>query len=171
VPLPLIFAGTVDSVEYALFKDRALVTRVRFAKLDSVTNLGGDSSVTLTLNRGLEWPSFQKSSRYVVFAHNLGDEPWFMPNTGDGFFPVRTREGRTYVCAPGDRPVVEIASGLIGVVDERLGATDSTIVQPYDYMGRDGRPGIRRYPKRGDPGTRITEADFLTAVRELRKDN
>jgi hypothetical protein len=167
---PVIFAGTVDSVEYGE-EGHASVTRVRFASLDSVTNLKGDGSVTLTLNRGLEWPSFQKSSRYVVFARNLGEEPWFMPNGGEGFFRVRTREAGTYVCAPGDRPVVEIDSGLIGVLDERLGTTDSTFVGPYDYMGRDGRPGIRRYSKRSDPGTRVTEAEFLTAVRELRRGN
>jgi hypothetical protein len=165
---PIIYAGTVDSVEYALFMERAPITRVRFSHLDPITSWGG-GTVTLTLSGGLAWPRFEKGSRWIVFAHNLGDEPWFMPFAPETVFKIQASRRDSVVYAM-EGPLVEIASGLLGVLYKLYGATDSTMTEPADF-GEKSRPSIRYYPERGDPGTRVTEAEFLETVRNLREGN
>jgi len=177
----VIFAGTVDSVRYAMDPaGETALTRVFFG--DVVYAKGGPSPgpLALTLRGGktagsesfvVGRPGFEKSRRYIVLAHaDLGSaKNLYLPIIGldSGLFPVAP-DSSTHVAHVYDseyRPVAQIKGHHLVVIDKRTRGG-----LPAPAHGKvSGEPPIELLDLSADPGTRVGEGEFLRAVQALGK--
>jgi hypothetical protein len=171
----VIFAGTVDSVRYAMDPaGETALTRVYFGNLVYAKGNRKPGPLVLTLRGGntkegrsivVDQPEFEDSKRYIVLAHaDLGSkENLYLPIIGldSGFFPV-VPDSSTDVAHVYDskyRPVVQIKGRHLVVIDKRAGRAEKA----------SGEPRIELLDPSVDPGTRVSEGEFLRAVRVLGK--
>ena len=177
----VIFAGTVDSVRYAMDPaGETALTRVYFGNVVYAKGGPRPRSLALTLRGGrtagdksfvVGQPKFEKSKRYIVLARaDLGSvKNLYLPIIGldSGFFPVAP-DSSTDVAHVYDseyRPVVQIKGHHLVVIDRRArgglhGPSDEKVSGEYP---------IELLAPSEDPGTRVREGDFLRAVRDFSK--
>lgn len=165
------FAGTVDSMRTVRLP--TVVTLVHLSRLEVAK---GDSLAdTLTLRMyggvldGVQYellgaPRFKVGRRYVLLTtKDLGVEPFYMPVGDEGFYPLRndSATGTLVVHDSEGRPVMGVIDGRIIALDRRSNRPPGTDPIP---------PSLRvteiRY-RDEDDGKRMTEAEFLSAIREL----
>ena len=175
----LIFAGTVDTVMYRM--DPAGQTVLSLVSFKDVTYAKGDrrsGRVSLTLRGGrtdkdesrvIDQPEFEISKRYIVMTHaDLGSEQnLYLPIIGlnAGFFPVLidSTAKTTHVCDWEYRPIARIQGHHLVVVAVR--AIGDRPAPPQ--RGTKREPPIEVLDPGKDPGTRVTETEFLRTVRTL----
>ncbi|HEX7078103.1 MAG TPA: hypothetical protein VF363_06770 [Candidatus Eisenbacteria bacterium] len=182
----LAFAGTVREVNYRTSRGRAL-TDVVFEDLTIVVGTHSGRSLTLTLAGGYSrqghtavvgMPEFASGERCVVLALNQGTEgTWFAPIIGlnQGCFPVirDSLTGMMIVHEHSRMPLVGIVGGHIAVMAPFNGEASHgypTIEKiPGMRVGRRpaAEPAIEIYPRALDPGTRVSEAEFLRAISRM----
>jgi hypothetical protein len=174
----LAFAGTVDRIEY-----RKGLTDVRFTDIRHARPSGHDKTVTLSLQGSfnmlvVEMPRFEVGQRYIVLAVDRGSpENWHIPLVGmrQGVFHVVRSEGRRegIVHDADGHPVLAVRGGHLAILDdtERGGEKGSIDVVPgvREGLKRASEPAFEIYPKELDPGTRVTEGEFLRAIQDLAK--
>jgi len=177
----VIFAGTVDSVRYAMDPaGETALTRVYFGDVVYAKGGPGPGPLALTLRGGktagsesfvVDQPKFEKSRRYIVLANaDLGSaKNLYLPIIGldSGFFPV-VPDSSTYVAHVYDskyRAVVQIKGHHLVVIDKRAG--EGLRVPAYGRVS--GEPSIELLGPSADPGTRVGEGEFLRAVQVLGK--
>jgi len=184
--------------EKASAMDSVQVTKITFDSVRFADSVARDSLVTVTLfggaGIGVEgMPTFQKGERYLLFLSDLGSpSDWFMPIIGMDQGAFRVERGTGNVRDWRGRYLAGIGDGLIDVVDSTMYRRqwsqpeghplivrhkggevtrtwpDSAYAAPiarYDYRGK--LMG-RMFPAKGDPGTRVTEAEFLKSVNDLK---
>ena len=178
----VIFAGTVDSVRYAMDPaGETALTRVYFGKVVYAKGTPRSEPLALTLRGGktardesfvVGQPEFEWSKRYIVMAHaGLGSkENLYLPIIGldAGFFRVIPDHragigGRVYDGAY--RPVAQIKGHHLVVIDGGV----PSVVRPVKNREAGGEPPIELVDPSEDPGWRVDEGEFLRAVRALGK--
>jgi hypothetical protein len=186
----IAFAGTVDSIAYDAI-DGQVVTRVHFRDVRFARGLGQGQEITVTLHGGIMngeeievdgMPQFETSRRYSVLAADTGTKAnSYMPIIGlnQGVFRIQPDPSshRTVVHDLGGRPLVQINGKHIAVVYATSGTgripPKGRKVRKVYGMGLNGldreEPAIEIYPQELDPGTRVTEEEFLRAVELLSK--
>jgi hypothetical protein len=173
------------------------VTKVTFDSVRFADPAARDSLVTVTLFGGggiyvEDMPTFQKGERYLLFLADLGSaSDWFMPIIGmdQGAFRVERGHVRDWR----GRYLAGIHGGLIDVVDSTMYQhqwshpeghplivrheggevtrtwPDSAYAAPIAWRDYRGKLMGRMFPAKGDPGTRVTEAEFLKSVHDLKQ--
>jgi hypothetical protein len=183
----LAFAGTVDSLTYRHDADFAITdihfSKVQLARSDSSSGkltlsvLGGSDGGSQLIVNGM--PRFEVGKRYIVLAVDHGTRAnWYIPILGmsDGFFSVSldSVRGLAVVHDCVGRPLVRLERGHIVVLATNVHwqgrpgeAPHIETVPGFAVEGSTDRVGMEIVPLELDPGTRVSETEFLTAVRRL----
>jgi len=180
----LTFAGTVESIGYRK-AEHWIVTDVRFTSLNFAPGSNGKRELTLTTQGGVldgqqvfisGMPQFEVGKRYIVLATDTGSlRNLYLPIIGfdQGFFRVTTDEGteRRIVQDAKGRPLVRIQGSHVSVAALGPGAQSGQKIRTaygVDDRGiEDPEPALEVYPLELDPGTRVTEDEFLRVVVKL----
>jgi hypothetical protein len=183
-----VFAGTVLRSVAQKVRGRIL-TRVTFGDLRFAKG-GPADTLCLTLEGGTVGdelvvvdgqPTFLGGVRYIVFASaDLGSpSPWYLPVVGMGYgrFQVVSDSltGRQQILNAGGMPVVAVSERrftvvqLDSMVPARYLERQRTIVRHdpayFAKMREEGAVPTLQLMEEEDPGTRITEEEFLAVVR------
>jgi hypothetical protein len=158
-----VFAGTVDSMRTVSLP--TVVTLVHFSRLEVAKGDSLVDTLTLRMYGGIHGgrmfellgaPRFKVGARYIVLtSKDLGVEPYYMPIDRSTFYPLRN-DSVTSV------PVVHDSEGHIVVLERRAD-------RPIGYTNTippSKRVTDVRY-RDEDTGKRMSEAEFLSAIREL----
>jgi hypothetical protein len=168
------FAGTVDSMRTVRLP--TVVTLVHLSRLEVAK--GDTLADTLTLRMyggiygGQEYellgaPRFEVGARYVLLtSKDLGVEPYYMPVGRNTFYPLRSDSvtGVPVVHDSEARPVVAVSAGHIVVLERRF---DSPVDHTNPIPPSERVTEVRYRDE--DTGERMSEAEFLSAIRELVK--
>jgi len=182
------FAGTVDGLSYRR-ADGFVVTDVHFSNVKYshgnrpgttlvLTVQGGRMDGKLYMVDGL--PSFNSGERYIVLAGDQGSaRNWYLPIIGftQGFFSAKAeRPGGSPVVHDADgRPIIGLHGKHLAVLSRSRGETKTSrkpeIVREYG-LGERGldrvEPATEVYPPETDPGSRVSEEEFLRAIQQLK---
>jgi hypothetical protein len=178
----LAFAGTVIDTKPERLGE-TIVTRVVFSDLRFAKGKAATPTLTLTLEGGRigeegisvsGQPGFLLGQRYIVLTTtDVGEvERELIPVVGlyQGVFRItKDGRGRSVVLDPFSRAVVRISADRLTVVlpDSLVSAKyRGRVDQPERDEDRHGSPHEIVY-ERNDPGTRLTEEEFLNALRRL----
>lgn len=176
----LAFAGTVDRIEYRQEGGYRL-TDVRFTDIRSAHTGRQDETITLSILGSFNllivgMPQFEVGQRYIVLAVDRGTaENWYIPFVGmrQGVFHVNRSAGRGQwvVHDVEGHPVLAIRGGHLAILDdvERNGEEESVGIVPGYGRGfkKAGEPALEIYPKALDPVSRVSEEEFLQAIKRL----
>lgn len=181
------FAGTVDSFTYRR-DGNFVLTDVHFSKVKHAGAGPSGGDLTLSIWGGSdggsqiiigEMPRFEVGKRYVVLAVDHGSRTnWYIPIIGmnDGFFQVMADSRRNVPIIQdwAGRPLIRLEGGHIVVLanNSRSDGHEKPEVDKVPGLrmggGRAVEPGLEIVPTELDPGTRVTESEFLAAVQHLR---
>ena len=185
----LAFAGTVKSV-LGRSIDGVIVSDIEFTDVVLargenegpslvITERGGTFGDMMTVS--VDLPQFEIGQRYVVLSYGRGAAAdWYMPIVAfpNGLFRIRTNqstrerfvvdyEGRDIAAIRNDHLVLlqlpSKKASLSGEEDEI-----SSVFGPIDHKGRSSI-AYEIYPRRKDPGSRVSEEQFLEEVRRHRR--
>jgi hypothetical protein len=181
----LAFAGTVRAVTTREI-DGIIVRDVRFNEVSVGRGHERGPEIVVTTRGGAyggeilvspDFPEFTIGERYIVLSSGTGSHAdWYMPIVGfkKGLFQVRRSLGRAIVADHHGRPILRIGAGHLAVLDSTLAregvvAFDSTSVQRIYWRRPNGDRArvvaLEVYPTALDPGTRVTEEEFLDWIR------
>jgi hypothetical protein len=186
----MAFAGTVAAKSYRRDGNTPL-TDYRFEHVRFARAADRDSNVTISVwgNWGAvlaEMPVLEVGHRYIILASDTGSrEDWYIPFVGlsDGVFRVEPGSGRSRVFTWEGWLVLAVKGGHLAVLSDR--STQARIVRnappgPFQVvpqidslrglsgagMNNATEPGLEIYPLELDPGTALSEQEFLAALRE-----
>jgi len=177
----IIFAGTVDRVFVDVQPSRDFpLTRVVFRDLHVVKGQSNSrDSLQITLWGGVvgdevfreaDQPEFEMGKRYVLMVSgDLGSErtsytPVIGMNRGL-FHVIKDSQGKTTVRDWAHRPIARIDRNHLVVV----GNAESTVEIRRVRARERSEPLIEVLGKSEDPGTRLSEDEFLSSLRPLLK--
>jgi hypothetical protein len=169
------FAGTVDSM-VVMFTPGRMATNVHFSRLNWAKGTWESDTLTLRMPGSAQkghlpgvvgMPQFETGHRYVILSpKNLSEEVPILGMT-QGFYPIEFDSSAGEFCVHDSRgrPLLSFKDGNVVVYGHRTlpgslpppPANDSLPKPPYDI----------KFGK--DPGTRVSEAQFLGELRRLAK--
>jgi hypothetical protein len=181
---PLSFAGTVGRISYRTADGRPL-TDVRFTQVSFARGQGKGDTPTLSLWGGVDgkefmsitgMPEFEVGKRYVVLATDQGTSSgWYIPipDLTQGVFRVDSDivTKRTVMRDWGGRAIAGIEGEHIKLIGHQKRQYNPRTKPPPDSIellrDRNGEPLLEVIPEGLDPGTRVSETQFLQAITRL----
>ena len=180
------FAGTVDSLSYRKV-DIGTVTDVHFSGVRYAKGHRSSATIVLTVRGGkmggrssfvVDAPTFEMGNRYIVLAGDQGTAAsWYLPVVGlyYGFFRVVSNEQlhRPIVHDWAGRPLLRVAQTHIVVLSsnrrDETQPLSARRIMGIGMLERKGQPelALEEYPPGLDPGTRVTEEDFLQQIERI----
>lgn len=185
----LAFAGTVKSI-LGRSIDGVIVSDIEFTDVVLARGENEGPSLVLTERGGTfgdlitvsaDLPQFEIGQRYIVLSYGRGAAAdWYMPIVAfpNGLFLVRANQttGKRFVVDYEGREVTEMRHGHLVLLQEpakKSGFSSdqdeiSRVFGPVDHEGRSGI-AYEIHARRRDPGSRVSEEQFLEEVRKHRR--